>query len=73
MSDMSAEQAVSFEIVDLVTGNTVAGFDDADQAHHALARLASEQPRDRDRLALMFFDAQGEAIESRLSEEPISA
>jgi hypothetical protein len=70
---MSAEQAVSFEIVDLVTGNTVAGFDDADQAHQALARLAAEQPGDRDRLALMFFDAQGEAIESRLSEEPISA
>ena len=57
----------------MVTGNTVAGFDHADEAHEALARLASDQPGDRKHLALVFFDAEGEAIESLLAEEPISA
>ena len=69
---MSAEQAVFFEIVDLVTGNTVADFADSGEAHEALARLASERPSDRDRLAIVFFDSEGEAIESRLAEEPIA-
>jgi hypothetical protein len=68
-----ADQAVFFEILDLVTGNTVAGFDDFHEAHEELARLADERPRDRDRLALVLFDAEGDALEVRLAGERIPA
>ena len=67
------EQAAFFEVVDLVSGNTVASYDNEQTAHHGFSRLASEQPGARDRLALVLFDEEGLALESRLAEEPISA
>lgn len=73
VSDVSTEQAVFFEILDLVTGNTLVGFDDSYEAHQAFARLAEERPRDRDRLALALFDAEGEAIEIQLADQRIKA
>jgi hypothetical protein len=67
------DRAAFFEILDLVTGNTLAGFDDVHEAHDALARFADEQPGSSDRLALALFDTEGEALEVRLVNERIPA
>jgi predicted ATP-grasp superfamily ATP-dependent carboligase len=61
--------AVSFEILNLRTGNTLAAFDDEDTATQALADMAERNPGRARYLALVFFDRDGLAVSSKLQLE----
>jgi hypothetical protein len=43
-------------------GNLVTSFDNEDEAHTALDRIAREDPAARDRLLLVAFDEAGHAV-----------
>jgi hypothetical protein len=51
---------MSYSIFD--AGNLVASFDNEDEAHAALERLARESPETSDGLLLVAFDAAGNAV-----------
>ncbi len=59
---MSAELGVSFEVVDLETSDSLCGFETLAEAKQALAAMADDDPPRARYLALIAFDADGEAI-----------
>ncbi len=54
-------EAVSFEIIDMDSGNTIAGFDDIEAARAAFYAM----PDSRD-LVLVAFDSAGLAVDTLL-------
>ncbi len=65
--------AVTAEIVDLRTGDTVAGFGNPALAEDALAAMADRDPDEVRFLVLVFFDEDGRAIDSHAVSELLPA
>lgn len=61
--------AVTFEIVDLRTSDTVATYRSLTEAERAAARLIQEERADATSLAIVFFDSEGIAVGSRPATE----
>jgi hypothetical protein len=54
------------------TGNLVVSFDREDDAYAALERFAQEAPEAGDRLLLVAFDAEGNAVDDCVPGERIA-
>ena len=63
------EEATSFAIFDVESGNQLGSFSDPEEASEALAALVEDDPAQASVLALTFFDKHGRALGSHLAEE----
>ena len=61
------DDAVSFEIIDADTGNTVASFDHADAAEACVRDLIDEDVSQGNELAIVAFDKAGHAIGTEMA------
>jgi len=68
MTDMDRylgiDDAVSFEIIDADTGNTVASFEGAHEAEMAVRELLDQDKAEADVLVIVAFDKAGIAVGS---------
>ena len=69
MPSMNAfpSEAVSFEIIDADTGNTVASFAEAEAAEACVRSLVDDDVREADELVLVAFDKAGNAVGTEMA------
>ena len=69
---MSAERAVSFEVLDVEYLNSVASFESEKEAVAALGEIVDALPERAKFLAVVSFDEDGEAITSETADGLLS-